>query len=644
MAKKFEFSIVALFKDLASRGLKGLQRTLGATNKLAFGRGGLIGTLGLGGLATGGLFGPVIGAAKLAVSGVVSIVKAGIGAAVSAVKAAVSVVTGLIGSVLRTVKRLVIAGALGSGALLGYTLIQGIRENMRLADLRQVLRKLLGAAWKDAEQYARQLSLRTPFTPFEMIEAVSGLAAVRLSYREFLRDVADWAAGAHQPLEMVLSVFQRAATGQFGEAMESARRALISMRDLQAQGAQFAGGNRFTGTPEQFIASLVGAVRARFGGMAEAAAEVGGGPWSTFVGAIQDLRVQLTEPWYERFNVGLKELNAWLLELAASEKWANIVAWSGRLADALDRRLRAAIEWLTTRQWSWDALKAGFRDLVATVPDIGRAVMDQLGVLANKIETLFWGVWGRVGDGLVEVLSRSLRRVSEALNKYVARGLQDATEAAARRAYEVWAREKGPGGPPTPWEELPEGARETWRRGREPGVIASAKLGELGKLAQALGGMAVRLSDTPEQADVAAQRLAALNEQLAELERRAEASRAALGAGLGGAAATAFPGPPPPTREELIAQVLAASPELAALRERAGRKAGVAGLLHRTGPQYEQRAGELAEEARLLHEEVTRVLGRIIDDGVVTKKELRALRRDVRAMQARLNKLAMARA
>ncbi len=77
MGKEMRYGLVIYLRDLVSRGLKGIQRSLGGVGRaakgLAFGKAGLLGGLGLGGLAAGGIFGGLVSAAKFAVGGVVRV-------------------------------------------------------------------------------------------------------------------------------------------------------------------------------------------------------------------------------------------------------------------------------------------------------------------------------------------------------------------------------------------------------------------------------------------------------------------------------------------------------------------------------------------------------------------------------------------
>lgn len=468
MTKRFEFSIVAKFRDLASRGIRGLGRT---ARRSFFGSRGILGSFGLGRLATGGIFGAVVGAARAAVGSVLGIVRGGVNLAVGIIRVGVRIIAGI----LRTVVKVAAGVGLAAGGLLGWQLVKGIRENMKLADIRMVLRKLLGDAAKDAEQYARQLSLRTPFTPMQMLKATAGLAAVRASYKRFLSDLADWSAGAQVPLEQILTIFQRATTGQFGEAMEGARRALISMRDLQREGATFTGAGQFKGSPEQFVAYLMAAVQRRFAGMAAAAATVGGGPLSTFAGAVQDLRIQLSEPWYERFNRALIDMNAWLLKIVKEEGFKKLAAWSEQWADVLDTKLRGALGWLTGMDWSAE----GFKRFL-------NVIREEAGALLTDIKASLPDLWAFVQSGAKGVYDYAVllvARLAAEIESQIGGTLSRFAGVLMQRGAGQMGAATGPGagiGQGKPWYQRPLTLPLQWLIGArlKPGMAAKFKAGE----------------------------------------------------------------------------------------------------------------------------------------------------------------------
>jgi hypothetical protein len=548
MAREFEFSILAKFRDLASRGLNALRKDILGLGKAAstIGGGRVGGALAMGGPLTGFLFGGLalgvkvatgllrglVSVAQSVVGGIISAFRALISALASIFRSVVSVVSGLLSGLVKTAGLI----GLGMGAAIAWQLVKGIKENMQLADLRAVLQQLLGPAAAEAEKFARRLSLTTPFTPKQMIEAVAGIAAVQADYRKFLTDLADWAAGAKMPLEEIVRIFQRAAVGQFGEAMEGARRALISMRDLQAQGAKFGGGGAFQGTPQEFLAALMGAVHVRFGGMAAKAAEIGTGPLSTFSGLIQDIRDTLSEPWYDRFNTALKDLNNWLLKLTGGDRFQRLIDLSTRLADALDKGVRRALDWLTTRDWSFDNLKAALKDLAGAVQSqlgalgalfaskneagkwqfgpLVQALVEAFKWAAGQIEAIFLQLWQRVGHKLTETITGVIRDLAGAAEQHAQDIAAQDLEARARRAYEGVVRFKWEH--PPAWQDLSEAERNKWRGRQRLSLKTTGEVSASESLGAALRGIAAGLNRADARAGAAAADVGVLKGQTAQ--------------------------------------------------------------------------------------------------------------------------------
>jgi len=528
MAKEFKFSILASFRDAASAGLNKLRRGLLDVGKTAgnIGGGRVGAALAQGGPITGFLFGGLAAGVKVAtglLKGLVGVARGVVGGIVSAFRTLISTLASVFRSVVSTVsdilrglvKTAAVIG-IGIGAAIGWQIVKGIKDNMQLADIRAVLRRLLGDAAAEAERYAEALSLKTPFTPMQMVQAVVGLAAVQADYRRFLGDLADWAAGAQRPLEEIVMIFQRAQVGQFGEAMEGARRALISMKDLQAQGATFAGGGMFQGSPQEFVNALMGAVRTRFRGMAGQAATEGSGVVSTYRGIVEALRKAVSKPWYDRFIEGLKQINAWLLKVAESETWQGIVTWSDRVAVALDRGLRRSLEWLTTRDWSFDNLKAALSDLAGFVRSqlgtlaglfarkgdegwefgpLATALVEAFRWAAGEIRVIFLRLWDYVGAGLAQSLAKVLARMGASVSVSLRRAEERILEGRARKYYEEDRRRGAWRAPEGPWENLTPDEREYYLRGArlsraEAGGFDLARAG-----ADLLGQVAVGVSD-----------------------------------------------------------------------------------------------------------------------------------------------------
>ena len=523
--RKFQWSIVANFKDYASRKIRGLLRTV-ATAKKGMGAGAFGGfaqagqsrlgekimsqpggiggffagiVKGAAGLALlpvrilsgfaalipgiGGVFARVVGTAANLLQGIVGIAANVVGGIVNAFGKLVAAITriftkivSIAGRILGKIVGIAAKVGLGVGAVIAWQIVKGIRENMKLADIRQVLKKMLGGAAKAVEAFARKLSLSTPFTPMEMLRSSAGIAAVEKNVKRYLGGIVDWAAGAKIALEEAIGVFQRAKSGQFGESMEGLRRGLISRGDMEAAGAKFNKQGSFLGSSVEFIAAMMKVIANRFGGMAKSAAEVGSGPWSTFVGLVQDLRMAVSGPWYDRFNTGLKNINAWLLKIGGGDKIKKVIEWSRAAAAAVDGGISRALNTLATREWSFGNLRKAFGvaldEMGAAVtwfiglfgrlgkdgPEFGPlalALVEAFKWAAAAIKEVFDVLWIHVGEGLQRALGRVLDKAGSAIH--------DAMEARqmerARAVYEgeglfnkPWKGRKKFGG--REWEEL----------------------------------------------------------------------------------------------------------------------------------------------------------------------------------------------
>jgi len=371
----------------------------------------------------GGVFSGVVGAGANILSGLVGVVANIVGSITNAF-------VGLVRGVARVFQRIVsIAGrilgrivgiaakvGLGAGVVLGYTLFKGIKDNVQLADLRAVMRKVFKGAASEYEELARRLSLTTPYTPMEAIRSVVSLGAGAVDVKEYINDVFDLAAatkGLGVRLKDVVNVFVRLKAGGFGEAFARLRESMtISRIDLEKTGGlKFNKSGAFQGTPDEAIAGVVKVIRARFGGMAKEAATVGSGPLSTLIGYFQELRRQGAEAIYEVSNALITRLNTALEKVLASQKWQQFIAWTQRaskaLADGLISKVETLWEWINTRDWSWDAIKksadeagrklgeawglfvAAAKDAVQGVlrllAPMGKVVLAQIGVWAAQL-------------------------------------------------------------------------------------------------------------------------------------------------------------------------------------------------------------------------------------------------------------------
>jgi len=491
MAKrKIEFGIIARFIDQFSSKFRGFQARLRASMAGGlFGRSagtggissGLMGRLatrpgGIGGIFSGvmqgatgllllpariissfasliplvgGVLNSVVRSAANILQGLVTVAANVVGGIINAfgkllrsVAAIFGRMVGIIGRILGRIGKIAGGIFLGIGAVSAWQFIKGLRENMGLADLRAIMKKIFGPIAKKMEDMARAVSLKTPFTPTELIRTVVTLGAARVKVRKYLGDVLDLAAGTKGlgiRLEDVVRVFARLRAGTFGEAFERLREMTISRMELEKVGLAFGKSGAFLGTPMQAIAGVVEVIRQRFHGMAEEAAEVGSGPWSTFVGAIENLRVQLTEPWYDRFNNALKDINKGLLKLAGARSWREIIAKSRALADTVDGWIRgvfipamqagwrAATEFgakvtgaFAGREWGLSNLKSALAEIpqfvTAQLPNALKILRSGLKIVGLEIHLWLKQLWQSIGPEVTAGLYIVAQKVFEGLD------------------------------------------------------------------------------------------------------------------------------------------------------------------------------------------------------------------------------------
>ena len=641
-SKNFLFSIIANFRNKASAGLNKLRKDILGVGKAAktVGGGSMLGALAGGGPIAGflmaGLTGVVSAAravARLAVRAVTSVIRGAVGLIKAAVGMLVKAATAVVRLGVRTITGVIraglkagLVGIAAAGALIGWTLVKGIGENLDLDDVRARLKLLIGDAARDVEEFARTLSLRSKYTPMAMLNAAVAIEAVGASSKRYLKDLADWASGAGKPLEQLVELFQRAKTGQFGEAMEGARRALISIKDMQREGATFNAGNAFQGSPDQFLGYLLAAARRRFEGMGEAAARVGKGPISTLIGIIQDLRKALAGRWAKLFTAGLNDLNDSLLRLAESPHWQAIVKWSDKVADAVDKNIRGIIKWATTTEFSLDNIKKGFAELAPVLENMKTAMVAAFRWAAAEARLIFAHLWNDVFGDMVDNLRSKITPAIAAIRADIE---------ANRLAMIERTKDMGPA------------ARAGAKTGFEHGSIPAQMLaGTLGTVIKALGAV-------NEAADAVERRAAEIQAQADAAAQDFNAAGQALGANVAGAAQAAFPPKPvDPAAAGAAAEAAAVDARAAAFAEHPGlariqrtidEKQRVADHLARMGQGG--KAAEVAAAAARMADAFEGLLDLAVEDNVVTIEEMKRIEKTMARLgsQQRLNILAIRR-
>jgi len=629
----------------------------------------------------GSIISGVVGGAANILQGLVGIAANVVGGIINALGRLVSAAARIFERVVRAAGRIlgrivkVAAGVgLAAGAVLGWQMLKGIRENMRLADWRQVLAKVYGDGAKAAERFARDLSLQTPFTPMQALEAVAGLGAAGVDYKKYMGIAADWAAGAKRDLGEIIMIFQRIKAGQFGEALEGARRGLISAADLRGVGIKFDKQGRALATPMELMAGLAKVVEKRFDGMAEAASKVGSGPLSTLTGQIQDMRMELSEPWYLRFNQALIDMGTWLRKLAGEESWARLVEMSEAVADAIDTKLRGAIEWLTTRDWSktWSGLLDAPRRLVDEVlPDVigllvkktddglkagplTKAVVAGVQYLISKVLGVLEGLWAAIRTRATETIAGVFDSMAGGMQQkaidILEKPKREAVAAARKRAQEPMVaayvganRLFGKS-----YEDL---QKERWARVRElenkPASEFTPLPQDLVKVAayqttsQGLFDVGNAIRGVGQSSDESKERIAALG---ASAERAAASLDQALGAtgaqteriggGLADIARGLFPALPEGQLErrdqEAAARAGEEDPAIKRLRAVQKRQGDVRKLLEGSG--YKEEAERVAQQMEERDEQIITMLEGLADGQAALAEQAAETRRRVKRL------------
>ena len=136
----------------------------------------------------------------------------------------------------------------------------------------------------------------------------------------------------------------------------------------------------------------------------------------------------------------MKDLNGWLLKLGSGGTWKGIVEWSGKVADVLDKGVRGALDWITSREWSFANLKKGLADLWGVARryagqmaglfvfkadgrlqagPLVNLVVAAFRLAADEVEGLFNVLWIRVGDRFTSVLLDALAGVGQHMNQAI---------------------------------------------------------------------------------------------------------------------------------------------------------------------------------------------------------------------------------
>lgn len=693
MGKEMKYGILVYLRDQASKGIKNITadvKGLGAELRKGFGAGAaggfakMFGGGALGGIAgklatrpggVGGFLSDLIkGAAGLAllpvrilnafaslIPGVGGIISGVVGTVANILQGVIGIVANIAGAVLNVVVGLVqkiigivesiigtIAGILGKlvkvaavvglgvGAALAYAMFRGIQRNWKEAQLKAVLARRLGAAWKGAWAEVERVATATPFGVDEIAQALVTLQRADIQQpARYLETLADAAVGAGVSLselaELFVQVQARSREGLSPDALrqqarqtEDFRREMGDLNEEQGRlvhegpdvGARRKGETRDQrqrrilqnlkaeeryqnqlariderradlireraraeedarvaaaddlgrarmqlfklGFPAELVAristvaDLAAVLQQRFGGVARQVDKLDplGNIMEQVGMAVRDLTAGLAD----LLGPALNRVAEWLERLRQSPAFKVLTQQVGEMGQAILDKVQGALEWLTTREWSWDNLKRGLSKVwTEVIPAAGDAALATLRWLLAEAKVLLAQLWESVGSDLEHLLARVLGRASqaarEAANAIIAAG-QAELEARARKEWEAW-HPKGPA-----WEQATPEEREPYYPirfgGQKAGIgrVRTAEAAALEQVSDALGAAMQGMIKAGAAAETAAAKIEQYRGEAGTEAAARDAALGRLGGAAAGAAGAALPGKPIPGAAE----------------------------------------------------------------------------------------------
>jgi len=401
----------------------------------------------------GGVLSNVVGGATNILQGLVGIAANVVGGILNVFTRLVSATVKIFGRVVRAAGRILgrlvkIAATvgLGAGVALGYLLLRGIKRNMSEAQLKEILKRRIGGAWQAAWGEIERVRRFGGFEVEELAEAMIRLQRADLKKpHEYLELMVDTAHGARASLQEVSDLFLRMAAGGGGRV------------GFMLQ--------RFGFKPEEIkriknVRDLAAALEKKFGGVAKSIDRLDplSNIWRNMRDAVRDLTVELAEkltPWLNR-------VVDWLDRLRESDAFKRLAEDIGRAGEWLTEKfvagIKAAWEWMTTRDWSktWSGLLDAPRRLVDEVlPDViglfavkteqglkagplTKAIVSGVEYIVAKVLGVLEGLWAAIRTRATETIAGVFRSMAGVLQQKAIDVLEkpkrEAVAAARRRA------------------------------------------------------------------------------------------------------------------------------------------------------------------------------------------------------------------
>lgn len=639
MAKRFEFSILAKFKDQASRGLRRFSR------RLRSGVGGGI----LGGLTRGltGALGGLAGVATKVAGGIVSAFTRALKGVVGLFQKAVSTITGLLWKIGK------VAGVAAAGAAAGFAVLW--RQTARAGDRIAKMARRTGLAVEFLSELDHVARLND-----------ASLEAVQMGLRGLGRAVEGAARGSKEYLDVwrQLGVPLRDNAGRLRDTEKLFWDVIDALGKVENRTLRMGLAQRMFGRSGEAMLAMVDAGTEALREQRREARRLGGA-WSREYAAdaerAMDSMTRMGTAWRglrRAFLAPFLEPVAKLLENFAERladnrekvrQWGDTAAQAfEKAAKAIGQKLRTAYNWLVTRDWSLQGLKEGFSNALVALNAFVRAaagpaketLVAAFEWVASQVEGIFRTLWDVVFRDFRRGFGREINKIGGALTARANRMVQAALERHARSAYEI---QFGKGS----WERASEEDKALRRKSATLPWKVKEITDAMSGFANILGevGLAVHtevLSDAEKAERAATIRAQAdakagaaserLGTALRDLREAAQAVKPDLGGAMPAGGAQGGAG----------AQGAPDNAEARRLQGLIKRKRNVLDMLKAQG--YAEEARKLSKEIERLDAALSTTLEKSASAHEEASKRLSSLTSRVQAVERRLSRLGTARA
>ena len=568
----------------------------------------------------GGIFSSIVGTAANILQGLIGIVANIVGGILNAFAALVGKVAEIMGKVVGTLAKI----GLGIGAGIGVALVKGIVGNLNEMQIKAVLTRRLGAGMQAAWKEIERMRGASPFSEEQLAEAVAVLARADLRHPEqYLQIMADTAIGLRISLTEVADLFVQITAR--GEDLGRARMRLFAL-----------------GIPKEQVdlikslGDLIEILRKRVGGLAAETAQLS--PFRKIWEEVEEDLESLTESLTKALIPALERLRRLIASIRENAKFQELATELGGLGQKIIDGLEKAWNWLNTREWSWESLKRGFRQVWTEVlPALWQTMTAGFDWVIAYVKGAFQKLWVEVGQDLANELAR------------VMVGIGAKMQMGAAQKAGMFTRMRRWGG-----LGVPGGGHEGFFGGFAD--IGAVLLGTLGKgilgekmgaagaaefkAGQAIAGIGERMFGLARTDAEKAEVLRGIDQKMARAAAALEAAAGRLGGAVAGAAGEAFAGMP---QERGIPAIPALAPnvEVAGLRQAIATNTAAAAALQRAG--YTEKAAALRAETAAMSAVLTDVVNRLIDGQIQHTDDIRSIRVILEDMRRRLRNLGTAR-